>query len=33
MMLMAIGQVAHASGVGIQTLRYYEREKTPAGRA
>lgn len=26
-MLMTIGQVANASGVGIQTLRYYEREK------
>lgn len=25
-MLMTIGQVANASGVGIQTLRYYERE-------
>jgi MerR family transcriptional regulator, copper efflux regulator len=27
MLLMTIGQVANASGVGIQTLRYYEREK------
>jgi MerR family transcriptional regulator, copper efflux regulator len=26
-MLMTIGQVASASGIGIQTLRYYEREK------
>lgn len=26
-MLMTIGQVANASGTGIQTLRYYEREK------
>jgi MerR family copper efflux transcriptional regulator len=26
-MLMTIGQVANASGMGIQTLRYYEREK------
>lgn len=26
-MLMTIGQVANASSVGVQTLRYYEREK------
>ncbi len=26
-MLMTIGQVANSSGIGIQTLRYYEREK------
>jgi MerR family transcriptional regulator, copper efflux regulator len=33
-MLMTIGQVANASGIGIQTLRYYEREKLlpPAAR-
>jgi len=33
-MLMTIGQIATASGIGIQTLRYYEREKLlpPAAR-
>jgi len=31
---MTIGQIANASGTGIQTLRYYEREKLlpPAAR-
>lgn len=34
-MKMTIGQVAHQAGVGVETVRFYEREglidKPPAG--